>query len=213
MRPDRRRPVGEAGTALVPAHRVGAGACCGSTLRSCYGLRAMPLPPPAIRRRPPGCRSVPGRGPRPGPDRGRPRPGRGRAGPTQRSARRPPGRLRRAGGRHRGDRRTGYASRRPPSGRPSSGSRPPGARSAPPSRRGDARWSPRSTTLEAQADEDAVNIYMNPEPTIAVMDSGDLTTTTRREALLSTIANQHGDVLDRLQGLRVDLLDRPGTGP
>ena len=62
------------------------------------------------------------------------------------------------------------------------------------------------TVLEAQADEDAVNIYMNPEPELAAMDAGDLATATRREALLSTIANQHGDVLDQLNGLRVDLV-------
>jgi murein DD-endopeptidase MepM/ murein hydrolase activator NlpD len=61
--------------------------------------------------------------------------------------------------------------------------------------------------LQAQADEDAVNIYMNPEPQLAALEAEDLTTATRREALLSTIANQHGDVLDRLNGLRVDLVD------
>ena len=61
--------------------------------------------------------------------------------------------------------------------------------------------------LQAQADEDAVNIYMNPEPQLVAMEADDLTTATRREALLSTIANQHGDVLDRLNGLRVDLVD------
>jgi murein DD-endopeptidase MepM/ murein hydrolase activator NlpD len=61
--------------------------------------------------------------------------------------------------------------------------------------------------LEDQADEDAVNIYMNPDPSVAVMDSEDLTTATRREALLATIANSHSDVLDRLEGLRVDLVE------
>jgi murein DD-endopeptidase MepM/ murein hydrolase activator NlpD len=61
--------------------------------------------------------------------------------------------------------------------------------------------------LQAQADEDAVNIYMNPEPQLVAMEADDLTTATRREALLSTIANQHGDVLDRLNGLQVDLVD------
>ncbi len=60
--------------------------------------------------------------------------------------------------------------------------------------------------LDAQADEDAVNIYMNPDPTVAVMDTEDLTTATRREALLATIASSHSDVLDRLEGLRVDLV-------
>ncbi|HYF46802.1 MAG TPA: peptidoglycan DD-metalloendopeptidase family protein [Acidimicrobiales bacterium] len=63
------------------------------------------------------------------------------------------------------------------------------------------------TVLEAQADEDAANLYMNPDPSAAIMDTDDLTTATRREALLSTIASRHSDVLDRLEGLRVDLVD------
>jgi murein DD-endopeptidase MepM/ murein hydrolase activator NlpD len=61
--------------------------------------------------------------------------------------------------------------------------------------------------LSAQADEDAVNIYINPDPTLAVMDAADLTTATRREALLATIASSHSDVLDRLNGLEIDLVD------
>jgi len=61
--------------------------------------------------------------------------------------------------------------------------------------------------LSEQADEDAVNLYMNPDPTLAVMDAGDLTTATRREAVLSTIASNHSDVLDRLGGLEVDLVE------
>jgi len=61
--------------------------------------------------------------------------------------------------------------------------------------------------LDAQADEDAANLYMNPDPSAAIMDTDDLTTATRREALLSTIASRHSDVLDRLEGLRVDLVD------
>jgi len=60
--------------------------------------------------------------------------------------------------------------------------------------------------LSDQAAEDAVNLYMNPDPTVAVMDAGDLTTATRREAVLSTIASSHSDVLDRLGGLEVDLV-------
>jgi murein DD-endopeptidase MepM/ murein hydrolase activator NlpD len=63
------------------------------------------------------------------------------------------------------------------------------------------------TDLSHQADEDAVNLYMNPDPTLAVMDAGDLTTATRREAVLSTIASNHSDVLDRLGGLEVDLVE------
>ncbi len=61
--------------------------------------------------------------------------------------------------------------------------------------------------LDLQADEDAVNLYMNPDPTLAVMDTADLTTATRREAVLSTIASRHSDVLDRLGGLEIDLVD------
>ncbi len=61
--------------------------------------------------------------------------------------------------------------------------------------------------LSEQADEDAVNLYMNPDPTLAVMDAGDLTTATRREAVLSTIASNHSDVLDRLGGLEIDLVE------
>jgi murein DD-endopeptidase MepM/ murein hydrolase activator NlpD len=61
--------------------------------------------------------------------------------------------------------------------------------------------------LDAQADEDAVDLYMNPDPSADIMDTDDLTTATRREALLSTIASRHSDVLDRLEGLRVDLVD------
>ena len=60
--------------------------------------------------------------------------------------------------------------------------------------------------LEAQADEDAVDLYMNPDP-VTVVDASDLTTATRREALLATVVNNHNDVLDRLEGLRVDLVD------
>ncbi|HEY8059877.1 MAG TPA: peptidoglycan DD-metalloendopeptidase family protein, partial [Acidimicrobiales bacterium] len=61
--------------------------------------------------------------------------------------------------------------------------------------------------LGHQADEDAVDLYMNPEPTLTVMDTEDLTQATRRDALLSTIASRHSDVLDRLGGLRIDLVD------
>lgn len=61
--------------------------------------------------------------------------------------------------------------------------------------------------LSDQADQDAVNLYMNPDPTLAVMDASDLTTATRREAVLSTIASNHSDVLDRLGGLEVDLVE------
>jgi murein DD-endopeptidase MepM/ murein hydrolase activator NlpD len=63
------------------------------------------------------------------------------------------------------------------------------------------------TDLRGQADEDAVTLYMNPDPTLAVMDAGDLTTATRREAVLSTIASNHSDVLDRLGGLEIDLVE------
>jgi murein DD-endopeptidase MepM/ murein hydrolase activator NlpD len=62
--------------------------------------------------------------------------------------------------------------------------------------------------LEDQADEDAVQAYINPDPTVTLMDSGDLTDATRREALLSTVASRHTDVLDRLNGLEIDLVDR-----
>ena len=61
--------------------------------------------------------------------------------------------------------------------------------------------------LGHQADEDAVDLYMNPEPTLTVMDTDDLTQATRRDALLSTIASRHSDVLDRLGGLEIDLVD------
>ena len=61
--------------------------------------------------------------------------------------------------------------------------------------------------LGRQADEDAVDLYMNPEPALTVMDTDDLTQATRRDALLSTIASRHTDVLDRLGGLQVDLVD------
>lgn len=61
--------------------------------------------------------------------------------------------------------------------------------------------------LGHQADEDAVDLYMNPEPALTVMDTDDLTQATRRDALLSTIAARHSDVLDRLGGLRIDLVD------
>lgn len=61
--------------------------------------------------------------------------------------------------------------------------------------------------LQGQADRDAVSIYINPEPTVAVMETDDLLQATRREALLTTIASRHTDVLDRLGGLHVDLVD------
>ena len=61
--------------------------------------------------------------------------------------------------------------------------------------------------LGHQADEDAVDLYMNPDPTLTVMDTDDLTQATRRDALLSTIASRHSDVLDRLGGLEIDLVD------
>ena len=61
--------------------------------------------------------------------------------------------------------------------------------------------------LGRQADEDAVDLYMNPEPALTVMDTDDLTQATRRDALLSTIVSRHTDVLDRLGGLQVDLVD------
>src|SRR5262245_13201819 len=60
--------------------------------------------------------------------------------------------------------------------------------------------------LETQADEDAADLYVNPDPTLMVMDTEDLTEATRREALLSTLAANHTDVLDRLSGLEIDLV-------
>jgi murein DD-endopeptidase MepM/ murein hydrolase activator NlpD len=60
--------------------------------------------------------------------------------------------------------------------------------------------------LQAQADEDAVDLYVNPEPAAVVMDTDDLMQATRREALLSTLASRHSDVLDRLGGLEIDLV-------
>lgn len=61
--------------------------------------------------------------------------------------------------------------------------------------------------LEDQAEEDAVELYVNPDPAVTVMDTEDLTQATRREALLGTLASRHSDVLDRLGGLEVDLVD------
>ncbi len=62
------------------------------------------------------------------------------------------------------------------------------------------------TDLQAQADEDAVDLYVNPDPAAMVMDTDDLMQATRREALLSTLASRHSDVLDRLNGLEIDLV-------
>ncbi len=62
--------------------------------------------------------------------------------------------------------------------------------------------------LEDQAHEDAVQAYMNPDPTVAIMETTDLSEATRREALLTSVASRHTDVLDRLSGLEIDLVDR-----
>jgi murein DD-endopeptidase MepM/ murein hydrolase activator NlpD len=62
--------------------------------------------------------------------------------------------------------------------------------------------------LEDQAHEDAVQAYMNPDPNVAIMETTDLNEATRREALLTTVASRHTDVLDRLGGLEIDLVDR-----
>ncbi len=61
--------------------------------------------------------------------------------------------------------------------------------------------------LEDQAEEDAVELYMNPDPEALVLETSDLSQATRREALLGTLASNHSDVLDRLGGLEVDLVD------
>ncbi len=61
--------------------------------------------------------------------------------------------------------------------------------------------------LEAQASEEAVAAYIHPDVTTEAMETDDIEDAAQREALLTTVTSRHTDVLDRLGGLEVDLVD------
>lgn len=60
--------------------------------------------------------------------------------------------------------------------------------------------------LRVQAEREIAEAYMNPDPSLAVIESGNLTDATRREALLTSLTDRHVDVLDDLSGLETDLV-------